>query len=80
MKMVITRDAGGFVELWPIGAFENLYKEDGDWVGSRHNSILSTDDWYVPYLHFKGVCKLLGFVPRKGSKQVVDITVKRLKK
>jgi len=75
--MVITRDDDGFMELWPIGAFENLYKEDGIWIGSRHNNILGTDDWRFL---FKGFCKLLGFAPRKGSKQVVDITVKRLKK
>jgi len=76
MKVVITRDDDGHVGFWPVKAFESLNKDnDGDWWCSNSNVIVEAGGYCL-----KGGYRLLGFTPRKGSMQVVDITVKRLKK
>lgn len=77
MKVVITKDDDGYTAIWPIEALERLQTYDGDWDSDAHTRIVQFEDFHSCS---RGVCKLLGFTPRKSSKQVVDITVKRLKK
>jgi len=72
MKVVITRDDDGYMIFWPIKAFKYLDKEDDEWRCSNSNEIVEVEGYCI-----KGICKLLGFTPRKGSKQIVDITVKK---
>lgn len=74
MKCVVTRDKDGFVGFWPI-KFKKLYKDcDGAWNTGEGGRIAS-----VAGDCFEDLVALLRFSPRKGSKQKVEITVKKLK-
>ena len=74
MKVVITRDSDGYMEIWPIETLESLWKDEGVWVvRSKHNRIIGIVGWCY---QFKCACKLLGFTPRKGRKYVKNIIVK----
>jgi hypothetical protein len=74
MKCVITRDNSGVIEFWPLNTC--LKKDsDGEWgTEDLVDAMLLLCQDYV-----KIACKLLGFTPRKGSKQLVEITVKKIK-
>jgi hypothetical protein len=77
MKCVVTRDKNGRIDFW--SSKENPVRNaDGDWYSTLNplecNSII-----FAGCSCAKGVSKLLGFTPRKGSRQKVEITVKKLK-
>ena len=77
MKCVVTRDRGGRIDFWK--STDSPQKDsNNDWYSTLNprecNSLV-----FATSNCAEGVCKLLGFTPRKGSRQVVEITVKKLK-
>lgn len=76
MKCVITRDKDGNMCFWNAREIDNLERVFGNWQNNGYyedKGKILTDCCCV-----KEACKLLGFTPRKGSKQLVEIKVKKL--
>ena len=73
MKCIVTRDDNGWIIFWPLNV-KGLRRKYGDWRATSKSIVLVTNDC------IKGVCKLLGFTPSKGSKQLIDIPKVKVKK
>lgn len=79
MKCVVTRDNyDGQIDFWELSA-DKLIKKQGGVLGTDSCKELLVSVPVRTCGQIDGVCKLLGFTPRRGSKQVVEITVKKLK-
>jgi len=73
MNCIVTRDDDGCMDFWPLNV-KGLRKNYGDWQANSSSIVL------VAYSCAEGVCKLLGFTPLKGSKQLIDIPKIKVKK
>jgi len=67
-KIVVTRDKDGEINLWNYAINETMYydKEWG-WLNRQGSALVE-----ICYRHIAK--KLLGFLPRKGTKEVITIT------
>lgn len=74
MKCVITRDEDGDIDFWPKNACLKKHSNGVWWQKKGINALVYVNDSCV-----KNISTLLGFTPRRGSKQIVEITVKKLK-
>lgn len=72
-KIWVTRDSDGFLRLW---SEEAIFWKDGYW-GWRGGGLLVSVGWRNCRGH-RAVSKIIG-LPRKGSRKVVEITVKEVK-
>jgi hypothetical protein len=70
-KIIVTRDSDGTYCFWKYGTSLKKSK-DGTWT----TGTISEDTKYLDGLDYSGATysKLLGFIPRKGSKQTITIT------
>lgn len=69
MKYILTRDKDGRLDFWRTKAKPYKNKK-GEWFDKTESPFSSAE----PSCDYATeICKLLGFIPRKGSKQFVEI-------